>query len=178
MPIKFRDESEFAKVDAGRKRAGRPSFFNADTGLDQEISADFEAVLILLPATTKAEARQKFDAQSQPVERIQKRDAVLAAALAIDAENATAQMSELQQEIEQLQNFKAAFSKYAEVGEIGLLLRDAQLDMDETVARFEQAQNLKTVTNVLNEKLQNNGITDDLNQERQSWSRVLTEYGS
>lgn len=178
MTITYRDSGDFQKVEAARKRNGRPTYYSADQGTDVEISQDFEAALILIPASAKQECRQRFDAQDEQAERVQKRDGILKAALKVDAENAQDQLTELQEKITTLQSFKEKFQSFAEVGEIGLLLRDAQLDMDELILAADRAKNRAVVAVALADRVDNGSISDALNKERQSWSRVLTEYSA
>jgi hypothetical protein len=176
MAIRFHDTTEAATVDAGRKKTGRPSYYNADDKLETEISSDFEAVLILVPDSAREQARTKTSQQTPKNERQRKRDSVLRAALRVDGDNATAKYEELQDATSDLSSFKEQFGEYASVGEVGLLLRDAQLGEDEVVLAMERAKHQMVCVSVLAERLSNQGISEDLEKERKSWSAVLSEY--
>lgn len=178
MTIEYQNADEFRKVEAARKKSGRPTYFNASQLIDLEISEDLEAALILLPADAKQECRQRFDAQNEQSDRVQTRDSILKAALKQDIDNAQVQVDELQQKVTDLQEFKAKFQTYADVGEIGLILRDAQLDMDELVMAYDRAKHRAVVAGSLIGRTDLSTITPALDKERKSWTRVLSEYSA
>lgn len=175
MPIKFDSTDQAQKVQTARK-TNRPTYFDATLGKDVEISSDMEAALILIPASARQEARQRIDEQTQQTDRAKKRDAVLTAALKIDFDNASAQIKELEDKVTSLQGFNAKFATYASVAEIGTLLRDAALGMDELVMAADRAKHRQVCASILTDKVQQGGITEALDNERKSWTRVLSSY--
>jgi hypothetical protein len=175
MTIKFRDTSEYKKVE-GAKKATRPSYYNADIQANIEISEDFEAALVLLPSSVREQARKRLDAQTPATDRMQKRNGILKAALQVEIENAAAQDDELQNSMTDLQEFKSKFSEYAEVGEVGLLLRDAQIDMDEMIMASDRAKHRLVCASILSSRIETDGISPDLDKERKSWLNVLIAY--
>lgn len=178
MTIEYKSAEDFKKVEAARKKNGRATYYNADLHQDIEIGEDLEAALILLPANAKQECRQRFDAQTEQSDRVQKRNSILKDALRTDLDNAQAQTSELQQKVTELQSFKEKFQTFAEVGEIGLILRDSQLDMDELVVAYDRAKNRAVVSGILLGRTDLATITPELDKERKSWTRVLAEYSA
>jgi len=176
MALVFKDSGEAQKVAAGRKKSGRPTYYSADHRNEIEISEDFEAVLILVPAAAREQARVKLTTQTASVERQQQRDTVLKAALQKDFDNAAAQQQELESVVTANQEFKDQFAQYASVGEVGLLLRDAQIDTDEQLLAAERAKHRQVCVSVLLERISSGGVTEDIGRERESWSNVLTEY--
>lgn len=175
MPIRFNDVGEAQKVAANRKTT-RPSFFDAATSHDQEISEDMEAALILIPAESRQQASQRIDAQTEQTDRVKKRDAILLAALTVDLENADAQVRELDTKVNDLQAFTAKFAAYASVSEIGTLLRDTQLGTDELIMAADRAKHRQVCATVLAQRIERSGISEALDNERKSWTRVLHEY--
>ncbi len=175
MPIRFDSTDQAQKVATSRKTT-RPSYFDATLGQDTEISMDMEAALILIPNEARQEARQRIDHQTEQTDRTRKRDAVLGAALQVDFDNASAQIHELENKVTSLQNFTDKFAKFASVGEIGTLLRDTQLGIDEFIMRADRAKNRQVMASLLRDRVRQNGISEELDQERKSWTRVLTEY--
>jgi len=175
MTIQYKDATEAGKVDAQAKKT-KPTYYNAELKKKIPISDDLEAALILLPANAKQQCQQALTAQLEQVERVQKRDSILKAALKVEFDNASAQVSELTQSLNQFQGFKQQFQTYASVAEIGTILRDAQVGNDEKVLAFDRALNRKVMAAILTERVENNTASDDVNKERQELANVLIEY--
>lgn len=166
------------KVATGAK-SSRPSYFNAESGLDKQISADFEAVLILTDASSKQQAMTRLQEQTQATEDQQKRDALLIQALDQELDNAEATLQELTTELQQFEQFQTSFisnPSFKQVPEVGLLVRDLQLGVDETLLAKERTKHLAVVSGILRGRATTNGVSAELSKERDSWTGVLTAY--
>jgi hypothetical protein len=162
------------RVEAGRK-ATRPSYFNADNAADTVISEDFEAVMILLPSSSKMEIQQKMKSLTDPT----KRDDVLKAALADEITAAEAVAAEAQEEYDKFTSFQKQFTdnpEFQKVGESAKLIRDAQLGSEELIVARERARHRSIVAKLQQERLELKGLTPDLSKEVKSWTRVITTY--
>ena len=167
---------EYEIVETFRKRSGRPTYYSADQASDQEITTDMEAALILAPPDAKQECRTRLALTATQAEYQLTRKSILKTALSVDLNNAKSQYGESLLQMTTQQSFVSKFERFAEVGEIGLLLRDAQLGLDEEQMRADRAQHQVVCSTILLQRLLLDGVSTELLLEQKSWMRVLSEY--
>lgn len=176
MAYRFKDEKDMAKVEGLRRKPSRPEYMSAGLRQRIEISEDFESVLILMPPSTREEARQHLRQQDEPVDRIKRRDAILGTALGIDIDNATAQDEEIQNSLQQFQTLIGKLNSFGEVAETALLVRDLQIDKDEAILAGDRAKHRLIVSALIRDRIQTHSVAKEIDEERKSWSAVLGEY--
>ncbi len=180
MSLLLRSE-EAQQVNAKRKSPslGRPSYYNADIGGNFEISEDFEAVLILLQPSIKQEILQVLNVQPPTSSRTVKRDQLLAECLEADDANLTAMHEELYGESQSIGNIISRLQsdpRFLEVSEVGMLIKDLQLNREESEVKRGRVFNDLVFNNLQRIRLNEEGASKRAQKQRESWKRVLVEY--
>jgi len=157
----------------------RPTYWDSVTGLDTQISLDFEAALIMVGSSTREDARSRLSQQDKQTDRQKSRDAILKVMLTAEGDIATKQVEELNSQIGKFETFKQKFiatEELRQVPETARLVGDTQLGIDEMVMLSERAQHRGVVAAVVAARLEKHGVTDERDRQRKSWTRVLAAY--
>lgn len=105
------------------------------------ISEDFEAVLILLPASARQKIIQQLDQSTTDGSDESLRDGILRGALETDAQNAKAAIDESDSALNDTQAAVETLNdaRFLAVGEVGMMRQDMQTRVDELVMARQRA---------------------------------------
>lgn len=164
---------------SARRQETRPDYNSADTQLKTEISADFEAVLILVGKPALQDATERLEQQDTQTARQKARDAILKAAAQIDLDNAKKQLDALKDETTKTDKFRTAFvsdERFRAVAETGMFVRDVQLGMDEIIMQADRAMHRQNVAKFILARADQHGVDPYVDSERRSWVNVIRPY--
>jgi hypothetical protein len=172
------------KVRAGAKQEapggpGRPKYWDPDAKVEQEITADMEAVVLLTPAQQRQQAVQYMRGdQKAATDSASQRDACLLAALSVDAEVANQQIGDLAGQSRQLAQIQQVVKNpaFQEVADVGPFVRAMQLGTDEQVHALDQAKHRLVAAAVQTARVLAGGVTADQKKSVESWAQVLSAY--
>ena len=167
---------ERAKVEVGRL-SPRPKYFNAASAQEVEITADFEAFLILQNPVTIASTLTMLSTTGLLAELRIDRDAVAFEALLVDESDRSDQQDELILTTALFNEWRGAFEagKFSDTPEVQLIIRDIIAQADETFAAAERLDHLQAVQARAQDRLRQSISSLQL-QELLSWPTPLTTY--
>lgn len=165
------------KIKYGRKET-RPSYYNAATKEEKLISLDFEAYLILLPDSQKNEIITQLKKVKNEGNKRKDRDELLTLALTKDLSNANLLHTEAKNELASFTKFRDSLSieGYAEVTELGQMITNLQLTIDEDLHAYDRIEHLQILTEVMQLIFNKGKLSNDTLKELDSWVAVITEY--
>ncbi len=172
------NKTDAVKV-SGKRKADKPTFYNAQTGTEEPISLDFESFLILAPQDLKDSTVDWIEKSQQPAAaRSADRDALLKEAITAELEDSTAWLEEMDKKIEDFREFRDRFQvgQFADVPEIGLMLRDLQTGLDEVMHHRGRAKHLVVMSTVIQGRLETDGVTEAQAKETASWRGPFLAY--
>jgi hypothetical protein len=167
---------ERAKVESNRL-TDRPSYYNAASASQVQISEDFEAFLILQdPVTLSSTLTVLTTAGLLGTLRLD-RDAVAFEALLVDQQDRSDQQSEVATQTSVVNAWRDLFlaGKFSDTPEVGLLIRDVIAQTDETFADEDRLNHLEAVQARVQDRL-SQGISSTQLQELLSWPTPLLTY--
>jgi hypothetical protein len=163
-----------------RRRSVLPSYYNAATGSEQAIPEDTEAVLILLPSTTKQQAAQYIDALIDANPTKSDHDTILSEAATQWTSNLDAQLADLDPVVQSFEAFKdgmqggqnadSAYLSGASPLVQSLADGFGKIESKTAEIRFYQVVAAAAVD------FYQTASTDQQKQEWKSWKRVLLSY--
>lgn len=167
---------ERAKVEVARL-APRPEFFNAESVQKVQISADFEAFLILQDEDTIQAAIDWLTDTNDLAESRIDRDAVAFEALVSDINDRETKQSEVSDLTSTFNEWREKFQagKFSDVSEVGLIIRDMQATAEELFVLEERMSHLEAVQNRVGDRIRS-GISKAQLRELQSWPTPLLAY--
>jgi len=170
------DGDELAKI-AQNRRAPRPTYFDASSLQDTQISEDFESFLILQDAITITATLTWLAATAALAELRLDRNAVAFEALIVDSDDRASRKSESEDVVSAFNEWKETFlaGKFSDVPEVGLLIRDMQAMADEIFALDDRLFHLERMQARVRDRIRQGMSTAQL-QELQSWPTPLLAY--
>lgn len=168
--------SEQALV-ANSRLSPRPRFFNAQALQQTEISADFEAFLILQDPDTVSSTLTWLAQTGSLMEANLKRGAIAFEALVADSEDRAARQSEVSDLTDSFNEWRSAFQagKFSDVPEVGLIIADMQATAEEVFVLEERMKHLEQVQSRVSDRLRQ-GVSSAQLQELLSWPVPLLAY--
>jgi len=173
------DEAEQVSASA-REPGERPTFYNATTRADEEISQEFEAYLILTPSSVRSEISTFFQTilDNDP-NNVQLREQLLSEFLEEELRNASESQRVFSNLTEYYDSVRTSLSSsvegFEDVTEVPLLQEATTSSMGDIVSTRDRHQLDYAVLRVLQTRAEN-GRSATLTEELRSWVRVLTEY--
>jgi len=178
--IKDLTPKEAKKVDSlARPNGSRPYYYNSGSGILVEISADFEAWIILTPISVRARLANFLSAiiNSKLNEWSDRADLLTAwvkneiSDLKTNIDN----YGKIASTYDEIRNDVTTYSSgFESVDELNKMIGDLTLLVGDYIDRRDTLQFTKAVDNVLKER--GNNMAEDTKQEIQSWIRVLLDY--
>ena len=167
--------SDSDKIKYGRKET-RPSYY--DSASKTEKSLDFEAYLILLGDSKKHELISQLKKVKKEGNKRKDRDELLSLALSKDLSNAKILHDAASKELSEFTEFRNNLSVegYAEVTELGQLISNLQLTIDEDLHSYDRIEHLQILTEVLQLIFNQGKLSEDTIKELDSWLSVINEY--
>lgn len=155
------------------RKSPRPSYYNAGTKTQAEISKDFESWLLDLPGITKRTLLARLQKSMSMSKTRNARDNLYRNALENMAANAGAVMTELDANLGEFQIFlQTPTLAGTGITEVGMLTADISRSYGENLACRNQANN-----ELIHETVAYANITDpDGRKQIQSWIEIITQY--
>jgi hypothetical protein len=173
------DDNQVRIVDTKRKPEGsRPKYYNAATKKQTEISADFEAFLILQGGTNNSNTVRWLDECTDFTIRDLSRDALAASAFRNEVNDAVNSQLELTSFISVFNTFRQKYSLtgFERVVEAGLLLEDLQRQMNEIQGLIDTLKHRVQYASLGLKALSTNGVTTEDKNQIDSWYSPLSAY--
>jgi len=170
------DSDERARVEAARL-PDRPEYYNAESLQDTTISEDFEAFLILQDPVTIGATLGWLTTTSLLAELALDRKAVAFEALLVEQADTTDRLDELQLSTASFNLWRASFQagKFSEASEVGLLVRDLQVQAGELFSQEARTIHRQAIVNRERQR-QRQSIGNAQLRELQSWPTPLLSY--
>lgn len=170
---------EAQTVRARRRPSGdRPTYYNAGTDEDNEISEEFEAFLILLATGVKTEAVAWINAVANSLPEREDWNDLLMETIAQQAANATARLADINETFDGYEAFRTNFRAdgFEDVEEVGTLLEDLQIGMGELSGRERESTHLEVLSDLLQLRAESGNVSESRLQQLRSWITPLLTY--
>jgi hypothetical protein len=175
----FLDAGQRESVSLKQKKpADRPDYYNATLAKSVQITADFEAFLILQGSQRNRETMNWLELAQQLMIQDGDRDSLAATTLANDKKDAESSQNELFPLIDLFSRFKQNYlmTGFEEVAEAGLLLADMQAPMLEMQSIMNRLVHRSVYGKVTIAFISNSGVTTERQKQIDSWYTPLTSY--
>lgn len=162
-----------------RATSALPSYYDAETQQNVQISRDFEAFLIVSDDSLKTSALSWIQKATQITQVNQLRDSLVQLGLAQELKNAQARVAEYNNQLQDFSTFRANFqtqTAFAGVPEVQLFLSDLQAMIGELSVGLDRATFDQNVSNILIQYGDNTEVTEGQVEELQSWTSVISAY--
>lgn len=155
------------------RKSPRPSYYNASTKTQAEISRDFETWLLTLPGITKRTLLARLQKSMTMSKTKNIRDNLFRIALENSAANAGALTTELDANLGEFQLFlQTPTLAGTGIQEVGMLTSDIARSYGENLAARTQANN-----ELVHAAVAYANISDPDNKKQvQSWIEIITQY--
>lgn len=169
-------DDELAKVETTRK-SQRPTYYDASAQVEKEISADFEAFLILQDPATISATLTMIPLVGLLYTNDLARAGVMMEYLIRDEADRNFQQQEAEGFTNPFNVWRGLFQggKFSDVSEVGLLIRDIQATAGPVFAAEDRLFHLENVQIFEGTRLRQ-GVSDAQLRELQSWPTPLLAY--
>ena len=173
------DPTQLITVSAKRlPEAQRPYYYNASLSQKVQITPDFEAFLILQGHANNKKATDWLQKANGFAIHDSDRDALLAAYMDNELEDATAAANEVEPIMSQFADFRSSYivAGFEGVTEVGLFLDDLQRPMSEILVLGDRQRHRQQYALLSKKILTNKGLAQAQLKELNSWFDPLTAY--